>query len=114
MICFDVAHTWIDLDISDSHVIYTALDPKLPAAWHTKQDVRSSQRFTTVSNVACFQIHIVDIKGGSKPRELTSGKQGATHSPVLSPTGDKAAWTELDEDGYEADRLGKYADYVLL
>lgn len=42
--------------------------------------------------------------GKDKPRELTSGKQGATHSPVLSHDGTKAAWTELDEDGYESDR----------
>lgn len=49
-------------------------------------------------------MYIVDIKGEHKPRELTSGKQGATHSPVLSAQGDRAAWLELDEDGYEADR----------
>ncbi|TCD62995.1 hypothetical protein EIP91_006154 [Steccherinum ochraceum] len=76
-----------DFDISETHVVYTAKDPKLPAAWHTKQDV-----------------HIVAIDGSSKPRELTSGKQGATHSPVLSKQSDKVAWLELDEDGYEADR----------
>lgn len=46
----------------------------------------------------------MDIKGEGKPRELTSGLQGATHSPVLNDAGTKAAWLELDEDGYEADR----------
>ncbi|KAI0789789.1 alpha/beta-hydrolase [Abortiporus biennis] len=75
-----------DFDISNSHVIYTTKDPKLPPAWHTKQDV-----------------HIVPIFGGQN-KELTSGKQGATHSPVLSAQGDKAAWLELDEDGFESDR----------
>lgn len=50
-----------------------------------------------------------------KPKELTSGKQGATHSPVLNSEGTKAAWLELDEDGYEADRrvnvLNSYGIY---
>ncbi|THH27569.1 hypothetical protein EUX98_g6611 [Antrodiella citrinella] len=76
-----------DFDVSETHVLYTAKDPKLPLAWHTKQD-----------------IHIVAIDGSSKPRELTSGKQGATHAPALSKQGDKAAWLELDQDGHEADR----------
>ena len=70
--------------------MYTTKDPKLPPAWHTKQDV-----------------YIVDTAGKSKPQELTSGKQGATHAPVFSQQGDKVAWVELDLDGYEADRYGR-------
>uniref|UniRef100_A0A0W0FUP7 Dipeptidyl-peptidase V n=1 Tax=Moniliophthora roreri TaxID=221103 RepID=A0A0W0FUP7_MONRR len=77
-----------DFDVSDQQVIYTSKDPELDEAWHTKQN-----------------IYIVDIAGGSKPRELTSGKQGATHSPVFNYRGTKVAWTELDEDGYESDRF---------
>lgn len=46
----------------------------------------------------------MDINGESKPRELTTGQQGATHAPVFSHVGDKVAWLEMDEDGYEADR----------
>ncbi|KAF7768229.1 hypothetical protein Agabi119p4_7472 [Agaricus bisporus var. burnettii] len=76
-----------DFDVSPTHIVYTAKDPILPEAWHTKQNV-----------------YIVDIRGASKPRELTSGKQGATHSPVFNHQGDKVAWVELDEDGYESDR----------
>ncbi|KAG6890830.1 hypothetical protein C0995_003263 [Termitomyces sp. Mi166 len=76
-----------DFDISRDHVVYTTLDPELNNAWHTKQNV-----------------YIVDIKGNSNPRELTSGKQGATHSPVFDTQGTKVAWLELDEDGYESDR----------
>ncbi|KAJ3747143.1 Alpha/Beta hydrolase protein [Lentinula detonsa] len=77
-----------DFDVSKQSVIYTTLDPafKDERAWHTKQNV-----------------YIVGITGG-KPRELTSGSQGATHNPVLNHVGDKAAWLELDEDGYESDR----------
>ncbi|KAG2352080.1 hypothetical protein BDR07DRAFT_1439646, partial [Suillus spraguei] len=37
-------------------------------------------------------------------RQLTSGIQGATHSPVFSPSGDKVAWLELAIDGHESDR----------
>lgn len=76
-----------DFDVSETHIVYTTKDPKLPEAWHTKQNV-----------------YIVDIAGKSLPRELTSGKQGAIHSPVLNIQGTKAAWLELDKDGYESDR----------
>lgn len=47
----------------------------------------------------------MDFTGHQKPRELTSGKQGATHNPVFNGDGYKVAWAELDEDGYESDRL---------
>jgi len=50
-------------------------------------------------------VYLVGITGNQKPRELTSGKQGTTHSPVFNAQGDKVAWTELDEDGYESHRL---------
>ncbi|KAG2010138.1 dipeptidyl-peptidase 5 [Coprinopsis cinerea AmutBmut pab1-1] len=76
-----------DFDVSNTHILYTAKDPELPEAWHTKQNV-----------------YIVDIEGVSSPKELTSGKQGATHSPVFSTSGTKVAWLELDKDGYESDR----------
>lgn len=49
------------------------------------------------------QVYIIDIDGKSKPKEITSGKQGATHGLVLSAQGDKVAWVEFD--GYEADRF---------
>lgn len=51
-----------------------------------------------------LKIYIVPLQGGSAPRQLTSGKQGATSSPVLNKQCTKAAWTQMDEDGYEADR----------
>ncbi|TFK24997.1 hypothetical protein FA15DRAFT_739131 [Coprinopsis marcescibilis] len=76
-----------DFDISSTHILYTAKDPELPYAWHTKQNV-----------------YIVQIEGDSKPKELTSGRQGAIHSPVFNTAGTKAAWLELDKDGYESDR----------
>ncbi|PPQ67717.1 hypothetical protein CVT25_009323 [Psilocybe cyanescens] len=76
-----------DFDASNTHIVYTTKDPKLSEAWHTKQDV-----------------FIVPIDGNEKPVELTSGTQGATHSPVFNTQGTKVAWLELDKDGYEADR----------
>jgi len=76
-----------DFDISETSIVYTTKDPKLPEAWHTKQN-----------------IYIVDFKGQHPPRELTSGKQGAVHSPVFNFQGTKVAWLELDKDGYESDR----------
>ncbi|KAF7796251.1 hypothetical protein EIP86_007425 [Pleurotus ostreatoroseus] len=85
-----------DFSVSGKYVIYTAKDPKLPPAWHTKQN-----------------IYLINLEGPSKPKELTSGKQGATHAPVLSEQGDKAAWVELDLDGYESDR-GKVVIYDLV
>ena len=44
------------------------------------------------------------INAGEEPKELTSGKQGAVHSPVFNTQGSKVAWLELDKDGYESDR----------
>jgi len=51
-----------------------------------------------------YQVYLTDIMGRTQPRELTSGKQGAIHCPVFSKQGDKVAWLELDQDGYESDR----------
>ena len=79
-----------DFDVSNAKVIYTTKDPELPVAWHTRQNV-----------------YLVDILGG-KPKELTGGDHGAVHSPVLSSDGKKAAWLQLDKDGYEADRYVRH------
>ncbi|KAF8895353.1 Alpha/Beta hydrolase protein [Infundibulicybe gibba] len=76
-----------DFDVSAKQIVYTTKDPQLEEAWHTKQNV-----------------YVTDITGSGKPKELTSGKQGAIHSPIFSTDGTKVAWLELDEDGYESDR----------
>ncbi|KAG2134271.1 alpha beta-hydrolase [Suillus cothurnatus] len=75
-----------DYDLSQTHVIFTAKDPQLPKAMHTRQN-----------------IYLV-AHDGKDLRQLTSGIQGATHSPVFSPSGDKVAWLELAHDGSESDR----------
>jgi dipeptidyl aminopeptidase/acylaminoacyl peptidase len=54
-----------------------------------------------------LKVYVVPLstdKQSAAPRQLTSGKQGQTHTPVLSPSGTWAAWLELAEDGYESDR----------
>ncbi|KAG8944016.1 hypothetical protein FRC04_002405, partial [Tulasnella sp. 424] len=76
-----------DFDVSQEHIVYTAKDPSVSGATHTRQNV-----------------YIVPLKGGLVPRELTTGHQGATHSPVFSPDGRWVAWAEMAEDGYESDR----------
>ncbi|KAH9941063.1 alpha/beta-hydrolase [Amylocystis lapponica] len=76
-----------DFDVSDAFVVYTAKDPQLPLASHTKQN-----------------IYLVSLDTLTKPRELTYGKFGATRHPVFSAKGDKVAWLQLDKDGAEADR----------
>ncbi|EJD50500.1 alpha/beta-hydrolase [Auricularia subglabra TFB-10046 SS5] len=75
-----------DFDVSNTHIIYTAKDPDVQPAWHTRQN-----------------IYIVPIEGGA-PAHLTAGKQGATHSPVFSVSGSKVAWLELAKDSAEADK----------
>ncbi|KAH7885298.1 Alpha/Beta hydrolase protein [Phlebopus sp. FC_14] len=75
-----------DFDISDSQIIFTAKDPLLPQAMHTRQN-----------------IYLVGFDG-SNLVELTSGRQGATRGPTFSRQYDKVAWIQLDLDGNEADR----------
>ncbi|KAG0693533.1 hypothetical protein DFH29DRAFT_1007210 [Suillus ampliporus] len=75
-----------DYDVSQTHIIFTAKDPQLPKAMHTRQNI----------------YHVTH--DGKDLRQLTSGVQGATHSPVFSPSGDKVAWLELALNGHESDR----------
>ena len=67
-----------NFDASETHLVYTAKDPKLPEAWHTKQNVRVTQtrRFLVSTNWPALQIYLVDVNGGKTPKELTSGRQG--------------------------------------
>ncbi|KAL1702382.1 Alpha/Beta hydrolase protein [Schizophyllum commune] len=82
-----------DFSVSKTHVVYTAKDPDLPEALHTKSNASPG-----------LHIYIVDITGASPPREITMGKHGAIHAPVFSTSGTKVAWLQQDEDGNEADQ----------
>lgn len=90
--------------MSDTHIVYTAKDPLLPEAWHTKQNVETLFFVVSDGHSQNLQVYIVPISGDKQPIELTSGKQGATHGPCFNTQGTKVAWLELDEDGYESDR----------
>ncbi|KAF8755118.1 Alpha beta-hydrolase [Rhizoctonia solani] len=79
-----------DFDVSETHVLYTTKDPNVPEALHTRQNV--------------YLAPLRPAPGSDLVRELTSGIQGATHNPVLSKDGKKAAWAEMERDGYESDR----------
>ncbi|KAH7096442.1 alpha/beta-hydrolase [Auriculariales sp. MPI-PUGE-AT-0066] len=73
-------------DVSNNHVIFTAKDPSVQPAWHTRQN-----------------IYVVPLEGG-ETKHLTNGKHGATSSPVFSVDGSKVAWLEMAKDGNEADK----------
>jgi dipeptidyl aminopeptidase/acylaminoacyl peptidase len=79
----DTAH----FDVSATHVIFTARDPSVNAAWHTKHN-----------------IYIVPLDGSKAPESLDDGEHGASTSPAFSPMGTHAVWLQMYIDGYEADR----------
>ena len=92
-----------DFDVSKTHVVYTTLDPELPPAWHTKQNVSPTGPGFMLGNRLYSKVYVVNLEGKNR-KEVTSRKHGATHTPVFSNDGTKVAWTELAEDGYESDR----------
>ncbi|GAA6006783.1 dipeptidyl-peptidase 5 [Rhodotorula paludigena] len=80
-----------DFSFSATHLLFHAKDPHVNPAWHTRT-----------------QVYLVPLvprsPADAEPRAITLGTQGACASPVLSPDGKRAAWLEMREDGYEADR----------
>ncbi|KAN0065808.1 Dipeptidyl-peptidase 5 [Thecaphora frezii] len=76
-----------DFAVSDKFVAWTAKDPELPLAWHTKQN-----------------IYIAPLKGGEPPRKVSSGEHGWAGSPAFSPDGKTLAWLQMRKDGFESDR----------
>lgn len=81
-----------DFSVSSTHLLFHSKDPHVNPAWHTRTEV-----------------YLVPLSprtaAEAEPRSITVGTQGACASPVLSPDGTRAAWLEMREDGYEADRL---------
>ncbi|KAG9005435.1 hypothetical protein FRB93_009741 [Tulasnella sp. JGI-2019a] len=76
-----------DYDVSGTQIIYTAKDPLIDEATHTRQNV-----------------YIAPLQGGVTPSQVTTGHQGATHTPIFNPQGTVVAWAEMAKDGYESDR----------
>ena len=101
--------------MSATHIVYTTKDPKLPVAWHTKQNVCCiySRVFHCINGLRTYQVYIVPINAEEEPKELTSGKQGAIHFPIFNNKGSKVAWLELDEDGHESDRYARFLRVML-
>ncbi|CEH12076.1 Dipeptidyl aminopeptidase [Ceraceosorus bombacis] len=67
-------------------VAFTAKDPAVNAAWHTRQ-----------------HIYTVPLDGSEAPRQVTHGNIGATSSPEFSPDGNHLAWLQMARDGFESD-----------
>lgn len=76
-----------DYSVSATHVAFTARDPDVNGAWHTKHN-----------------IYLVPLDGSQPPTSLTKGQHGASSSPTFSPKGAHLAWLQMYIDGYEADR----------
>ncbi|KAK6436960.1 hypothetical protein LTR95_006852 [Oleoguttula sp. CCFEE 5521] len=82
-----------NFDVSKWGLIFVAKDPELNPALHTKSDV--------------YYLPIEwEGKGSLKSptRVRIEGFEGASTSPVFSPSGKKAAFLSMKKDGYEADR----------
>lgn len=80
-----------DYDVNGTHIVFTARDPGVSAAWHTRQNV-----------------FLAPLDGSSRPIELTSGKHGATSSPRFSHDGQRVVWLQMEIDGFESDRRRIY------
>lgn len=88
-----------DFDLTPSSVVVTAKDPDINPAWHTRQNIYITPLYPRTQS-------------DQKPRQLTTGDQGATSGPVFSPSAKVSeryesgfvAWLEMSQDGYESDR----------
>jgi hypothetical protein len=87
-----------DYHLSPTHLVFSAKDPNLNPAYHTRRNIYlvPLSRSPSSSSIA------------EPIRSLTAGEPGqgggATSSPKISPDGKKIAWLEMAIDGYEADR----------
>lgn len=83
-------------DISDSGLVFTAKDPDLNPALHTKTNIYliTSNSFWSNSNNFSKSPTKVDIYDF----------EGASTSPVFSPDGKQIAFLSMKTDGYESDK----------
>lgn len=75
---------WFDMSSKSLAIALKSMN--LNVATHTRMDV-----------------HLVPLAGG-KPEQLTPGDQGAISGVVFSSDGNKVAWLQMAEDGYESDK----------
>ncbi|GAA5926828.1 uncharacterized protein JCM15063_000380 [Sporobolomyces koalae] len=80
-----------DYSLSSSSLAIHAKDPHVSPSWHTRTNV-----------------YLLSLSPKSEsdqhPRMISVGTQGASSSPVFSHDGNRLAWLEMRQDGYEADR----------
>lgn len=86
---FDVHIT--EGDDAKINAVINIKDKNLNYAFHTRTNIYH----TTVS---------VSLQDASEPVMLTPGDQGACASVSFSPSGDKVAWLQMQEDGNESDK----------
>ena len=80
-------------DISTDSIVFVAQDPHLNPAFHTKCDF--------------YHVAVPDfaVKPSAPPRIVQAkGFKGAASSPAISPDGKSAAFLQMVNDGYEADK----------
>ncbi|WFD03582.1 hypothetical protein MOBT1_002275 [Malassezia obtusa] len=76
-----------DFAVSREYVAFTAKDPAVQEAWHTKQN-----------------LYLVPLRGGAAPWPVSATGGGWRGAPALSPDGDTLAFLQQEKDGFESDR----------
>lgn len=76
-----------DFSVSSHWVAFTAKDPDVPPAWHTRQ-----------------QIYMVPLDGSAPPKRITAREgHGWVGVPVISPNEDMVVFLQQEKDGFESD-----------
>ncbi|KAH7123767.1 dipeptidyl-peptidase-like protein V precursor [Dendryphion nanum] len=84
-------------DISSSGLVFTAKDPDLNPAFHTKTNIYLISSDAFWDKKACDQ--------SNEPVKVEIyGFEGASTSPVFSPSGKQIAFLSMKKDGYESDK----------
>ncbi|ORY09450.1 dipeptidyl-peptidase-like protein V precursor [Clohesyomyces aquaticus] len=84
-------------DIASTGLIFTAKDPTLNPALHTKTNIYLITHGSFWSSIFSNEIP-------SLTKVEIYGMEGASTSPVFSPDGKKAAFLSMKTDGYESDK----------
>lgn len=90
-----------DFDISATHLVFTAKDPNLPPAWHTRQNIYLLPICPRSADDAQPKCLTHQVGATSCPTFSPEHKHAAVKNKTLSGT---LAWLEMRKDGYEADR----------
>jgi WD40 repeat protein len=82
----------IAFSLSSIQLAISIKSPNLAPAWHTRLDVYIVPLPHIATSLAIT------------PKHLTPGPHGAINGLTFSPDGEKVAWLQMDQDGYEADK----------